>query len=93
MLSTAPVGGCRLPLALFAASPVRLPMNKYEYKIFSGMSKMTKAGRLIDWSATEKTVNELIAAGWEVVSSNASPCGLLVFGCGSQGGRHDRRRG
>ena len=57
---------------------------EYEFKIFSGAAKMTKAGRSIDWSVAEKTVNELIAAGWEVVSSNASPYGLLVFGCGSQ---------
>lgn len=60
------------------------PMNKYQYKIFSGVGKMTKAGRLIDWSAVEKAVNGLVAEGWEVVSSNASPYGLLVFGCGSQ---------
>ena len=45
---------------------------------------MTKAGRSIDWSTTERGVNELVAAGWEVVSSNAGPYGLLVFGCGSQ---------
>jgi len=59
-------------------------MNKYQYKIFSGIAKMSKAGRSIDWSAAEKAVNELVAEGWEVVSSNASPYGLLVFGCGSQ---------
>jgi hypothetical protein len=59
-------------------------MNKCEYKIFSGVAKMTKGGRSIDWSTTERSVNELIAAGWEVVSSNASPYGLLVFGSGSQ---------
>jgi hypothetical protein len=45
---------------------------------------MTNAGRSINWSAVERAVNELIAEGWEVVSSNASPYGLLVFGCGSQ---------
>ena len=59
-------------------------MNKYEYKIFSGVAKMTKAGRSIDWSGVERAVNELVAEGWEVVSANASPYGLFVFGCGSQ---------
>jgi hypothetical protein len=59
-------------------------MNKYEYKIFSGVAKMTKGGGTIDWSATERAVNQLVASGWEVVSSNVSSYGLLVFGCGSQ---------
>jgi hypothetical protein len=59
-------------------------MNKYEYKIFSGVAKMTKGGQSIDWSTTERAVNELVAAGWEVISANASPYGLLVFACGSQ---------
>lgn len=59
-------------------------MNKYEYKIFSGVAKMAKAGQSIDWSTTERSVNELVAGGWEVVSSSASPYGLLVLGCGSQ---------
>jgi hypothetical protein len=59
-------------------------MNKYEYKIFSGVAKMTKGGQFIDWSTTERTVNELTAAGWEVVSSNTSPYGLLVLGSGNQ---------
>jgi hypothetical protein len=57
---------------------------QYEYKIFSGVAKMTKAGRSIDWSAVERAVNELVAEEWEVLSTNASPYGLLVFGCGSQ---------
>ena len=57
---------------------------QYEYKIFSGVAKMTKAGRSIDWSAVEGAVNELTSGEWEVVSSNASPYGLLVFGSGSQ---------
>ena len=57
---------------------------QYEYKIFSGVAKTTKAGRSIDWSTTERAVNELVAAGWEVASSNASPYGLLAFGCGTQ---------
>jgi hypothetical protein len=59
-------------------------MSQYEYKILSGVPKMTRAGQSIDWSATDKQVNDLVAAGWEVVSSNASSYGLLVFGCGSQ---------
>ena len=45
---------------------------------------MTKGGQSIDWSTTERAVNELVAAGWEVFSSSASPYGLLVFACGSQ---------
>jgi hypothetical protein len=59
-------------------------MPQYEYKSFSGVSKFTKAGKLIDWSTVEQQLNGLIAERWEVVSANASPCGLLVFGCGSQ---------
>ena len=59
-------------------------MTQVEYKIFSGVPKMTRGGQSIDWSAVEKSVNELVAEGWEVVSSNASSYGLLVVGCGSQ---------
>jgi hypothetical protein len=60
------------------------PMPQPEYKIFSGASEFTKAGRSIDWSNVEKQLNGLIAEGWEVVSANVSSCGLLVFGSGSQ---------
>ena len=56
---------------------------RFEYKILSKMSKTTRGGQSIDWSATEESINELVAAGWEVVSSNASAIGLMVFGCGS----------
>jgi hypothetical protein len=56
---------------------------QFEYKIFSQMSKTTRFGQSIDWSAAEKTLNELVAEGWELVSSNASAIGLMVFGCGS----------
>jgi hypothetical protein len=58
-------------------------MAKFEYKIFSKMSKTTRGGQSIDWSTAEKSINELVAEGWEVVSSNASSIGLMVFGCGS----------
>jgi hypothetical protein len=58
-------------------------MAQFEYKIFSGMAKTTRGGRSINWSAVEKSFNELIADGWEVVSFNASDIGLMVFGCGS----------
>jgi hypothetical protein len=59
-------------------------MPQYDYKIFSGVSKFTKGGRSIDWSNVEQQLNGLIAERWEVVSANTSPCGLLVFGSGSQ---------
>ena len=58
-------------------------MAQFEYKVFSKMSKTTRGGQSIDWSAAEKPINELVAEGWEVVSSNASAIGLMVFGCGS----------
>ena len=58
-------------------------MAQFEYKVFSRMSKTTRGGQSIDWSAAEKSLNELVAAGWEVVSSNAFAIGLMVFGCGS----------
>jgi len=58
-------------------------MNKYQYKIFSGMPKTTRLGKSVDWSAVEKSLNEMATEGWEVVSSNASAIGLMVFGCGS----------
>jgi hypothetical protein len=56
---------------------------QFEYKVFSQMSKTTRGGQSIDWSAAEKSINELVAEGWEVVSSNAIAIGLMVFGCGS----------
>jgi hypothetical protein len=59
-------------------------MSQSEYRIFSGAARIRKAGQSIDWSAVEQQVNGLIADGWEVVSANAHPYGLLVFGCGSQ---------
>jgi hypothetical protein len=58
-------------------------MAQFEYKIFSGMPKTTRGGKSIDWSAVERSLNELVAEGWEVVSFNASDIGLMVFGCGS----------
>jgi hypothetical protein len=59
-------------------------MPMCEYKIFSGVPKMTKGGQSIDWSTVEQQLNRLISDGWEVVSANASSYGLLVFACGSQ---------
>jgi hypothetical protein len=58
-------------------------MAQFEYKIFSKMSKTTRGGQSIDWSAAEKSINELVAEGWEVNSSSASAAGLMVFGCGT----------
>jgi hypothetical protein len=58
-------------------------MAQFEYKIVSKISKMTRGGKSIDWSAAEKSVNELVAEGWDVVSFNASDFGLMVFGFGS----------
>jgi hypothetical protein len=58
-------------------------MTRFEYKILSKMSKTARGGQSIDWSAAEESINELVAAGWEVVSSNAGAIGLMVFGCGS----------
>ena len=58
-------------------------MAQFEYKIFSGMPKTTRGGKSIDWSVVEKSVNDLLAEGWEVVSFNASDVGLIVFGFGS----------
>ena len=59
-------------------------MTEYEYKIISGVPKMTKGGQSIDWSDVEERLNHLVTEGWEVVSSNTTSYGLLVFGCGSQ---------
>ena len=58
-------------------------MAQFEYKIFSGMPKTTRLGQSIDWSAVEKSLRELAANGWELISSSTSAIGLMVFGCGS----------
>ena len=58
-------------------------MNKYQYKVFSGMPKTTRLGKSVDWTAVEKSLNEMATEGWELVSSNTSAIGLMVFGCGS----------
>ncbi len=58
-------------------------MAQFEHKIFSGMPKTTRLGKSIDWSAVEKSVNELVAEGWEVVAASTSAIGIMVFGCGS----------
>ena len=47
------------------------------------MPKTTRLGRSVDWSAVEKSLDELAAEGWELVSSNTSVIGLMVFGCGT----------
>ena len=59
-------------------------LTQYEYKIISGIPKMTNSGQSIDWSDVEKRLNDLVSEGWEVVSSNTTSYGLLVFGCGTQ---------
>lgn len=59
-------------------------MARCEYKLLSGAAKVTKGGQTIDWSETEKQLNDSVADGWEIVSSNTSSGGVLVFGCGSQ---------
>jgi hypothetical protein len=56
-------------------------MAQFEYKVVSQMSGTTQGGR--DWSWAEKSINELAAERWEVVSSNVTSIGGLVFGCGS----------
>ena len=58
-------------------------MAQFEHKIFSKMAKTTRFGQSIDWSAAENSLNELVAEGWELISSNASGAGFMVFGCGS----------
>lgn len=59
-------------------------MAQYEYRIFSGVPKFSRGGASIDWSAAEESINTLAAEGWEVLSANVSPYGMLVAGCGSQ---------
>ena len=58
-------------------------MAQFEYKIFSQLPRTTRAGRSVDWSDAQKSLNEMTAEGWELVSSNTSAIGLMVFGCGS----------
>jgi hypothetical protein len=56
-------------------------MAQFEYKVVSHISGTTPHGR--DWSAAEKSINELVAERWEVVSSNVTTIGGMVFGSGS----------
>jgi hypothetical protein len=56
-------------------------MHQFEYKVVSPMSGTGPRGR--DWSWAEKSINELVAERWEVVSSNVTSVGRMVFGCGS----------
>ena len=59
-------------------------MAAFEYKIFSGVPKMTQGGQLIDWSAVEAQLNELVSHGWELVSSHSATYGMEVLASGSQ---------
>jgi hypothetical protein len=59
-------------------------MGAFEYKIFSGVPKMTQGGRSIDWSAVEAQLNDLVSHGWELLSSNMATYGMGILGSGSQ---------
>ena len=59
-------------------------MAQFEYKIFSGVPKMTKGGQSIDWSAVDAQLNDLVSQGWELVSSNTATYGLELLGSGTQ---------
>jgi len=59
-------------------------MNAFEYKIFSGVPKVTKGGQSIDWSTAEAQLNDLVSQGWELVSSNTATQGMEVLASGSQ---------
>ena len=59
-------------------------MSAFEYKISSGVPKMTKGGQSIDWSAVEAQLNDLVSQGWELVSSNTATYGMEVLASGSQ---------
>jgi hypothetical protein len=56
-------------------------MTQFEYKVVSQISGTTPRGR--DWSSAEKSINELVVERWEVVSSNVTSVGGMVFGCGN----------
>ena len=59
-------------------------MAAFEYKIFSGVPKMTKGGESVDWSAVDGQLNELVLQGWEVVTANTTTYGMELLGSGSQ---------
>jgi hypothetical protein len=58
-------------------------MSAFEYKIFSGVPKMTKDGQSIDWSAVEGQLNSLVSQGWEFVSSQTTTYSMDRTGSGS----------
>ena len=58
-------------------------MAGFEYKIFSGVPKMTKGGQSIDWSAVEGQLNEFVLQGWEVLTANTTSHGMEVLASGS----------
>ncbi len=59
-------------------------MTRFEYRIFSGVPKVSRGGHEIDWSEAEARLNALVAEGWEVVFTGTSPYGLQIIGSGSQ---------
>ena len=58
-------------------------MSAFEYKIFSGVPKMSKDGQSIDWSAAEAQLNSLVSQGWEFVSSHTTTYSMDRTGSGS----------
>ncbi|MFN7730490.1 MAG: hypothetical protein ACK5OB_01210 [Pirellula sp.] len=58
-------------------------MSAFEYKIFSGVPKMSKDGQSIDWSAGEAQLNSFVSQGWEVVSSHTTTYSMDRSGAGS----------
>lgn len=58
-------------------------MSAFEYKIFSGVPKMTKDGQSIDWSAVEAQLNSLVSQGWELVSTQTTTYRMDRTGSGS----------
>jgi hypothetical protein len=60
-------------------------MTRFEYRIMSGSPRSVGVwGRSLDWSDVEKSVNHLVAEGWEVFASHAETSGHFMFGSGQQ---------
>jgi hypothetical protein len=60
-------------------------MTRFEYRIVSGSPGSAGFwGRSLDWSSAEKTVNNLVAEGWEVFASHTGMFGSFMFGSGQQ---------
>jgi hypothetical protein len=54
-------------------------MTRFEYRIVSGSPISTGFwGQSLDWSATEKAVNDRIAEGWEVFASHTGTFGIFI---------------